>query len=182
MLTCNLDESSACVCLAQLITIACFHVFFKKSVLQVIEANDATRMLYCHDGTHTVVVHLPPQALSRYRVGQPSSTAAQSSSGGASSSAKASSGRLSGSGLRKDHGPPPSMSAVTSSSSSAGTALPLTLNRLGARRCLVAVKEWHWSTAVVCGAWMRGSVREAGNDLLNKCKPFCIQVRMLSAA
>ena len=38
-------------------------------VLQVIEGNDATRMLYCHDGTHTVVVHLMPRALDRYRAG-----------------------------------------------------------------------------------------------------------------
>jgi hypothetical protein len=63
----------------------------------------------------------------------------------------------------------------------AGTTMPLTLNRLGARRCLIAIKEWHWSTAVVCGAWMRGSVREAGNEILNKSKPFCIQVHMLKS-
>jgi hypothetical protein len=134
------------------------------SVLQVIEANDATRMLYCHDGTHTVVVHLPPQALGRYRVGLTGTQASSSGGrGGGGGGSKASAGAgLSGWPL----------------ASAAAAPAALTLNRLGARRCLVAVQAWHWSTAVVCGAWMRGSVREAGAEVLGKSKPFCIQVRV----
>ena len=96
-------------------------------------------MLYCHDGTHTVVVHVPPKTLTNYATGN-------------------------GSG-------------ATAASLSAGAAP--TLNRLGAKGCLIGIGGWQWSTAVVCSAWMRGPVGESAQVLKNKSRPFCIQVGVL---
>jgi hypothetical protein len=121
-------------------------------VLQVVEANENFRMLLCHDGIHTVVIHVTPKAMDAYRAGiqQDDSLSGNNNSIEMNSEDQ----------LQQPQAP--------------------TLNKLAANQCLIQIKDWHWSTTIICSAWLRGMARPISRELANKSQPYCIQVGKLT--